>query len=81
MPLHHLFVLFAYLFFAMSPLFGLSLLLIGPVFLTLPFALFQIYLLRNISLGVKPNWTLLHATALAVFGLTAYFLTLTFWLR
>ena len=80
-PLHHLFVLFAYLLFVMSPLFGLSLSLIWSVFLTLPFALVQIFLLRNISLGSKPNWTLLHATALAVFGLAVYFLTLTFWLR
>lgn len=80
-PLHHLVVLFAYLLFAMSPLFGLSLSLIWSVFLTLPFAFFQIFLLRNISLGFKPNWTLLHATTLAVFGLTTYFLTLTFWLR
>ncbi len=80
-PLHHLFVLFAYLLFVMSPLFGLSLSLIWSVFLTLPFALFQIYLLRSISLGAKPNWTLLHATALAVFGLAVYFLSLTFWLR
>ncbi|MFN8425562.1 MAG: hypothetical protein U0X87_04800 [Anaerolineales bacterium] len=80
-PLHHLFVLFAYLLFVMSPLFGLSLSLIWSVFLTLPFALFQIYLLRSISLGSKPNWTLLHATALAVFGLAVYFLMLTFWLR
>lgn len=80
-PLHHLFILLAYFLFTMSPLFGISLSLIWSVFLTLPFALFQIYLLRNISLGAKPNWTLLHATALAVFGLTAYFLTLTFWLR
>jgi 1,4-dihydroxy-2-naphthoate octaprenyltransferase len=80
-PLHHLFVLLAYLLFAASPLFGLSLSLIWSLFLTLPFALFQIFLLRNISLGAKPNWTLLHAAALAVFGLTTYFLTLTFWLR
>lgn len=80
-PLHHLFVLLAYFLFTMSPLFGSSLSLIWPVFLTLPFALFQIFLLRNISLGAKPNWTLLHATALAVFGLATYFLTLTFWLR
>lgn len=80
-PLHHLFVLFAYLLFVMSPLFGLSLSLIWSVFLTLPFALFQIFLLRSISLGAKPNWILLHATALAVFGLATYFLTLTFWLR
>lgn len=80
-PLHHLFVLLAYFLFTMSPLFGISLSLIWSVFLTFPFALFQIFLLRNISLGAKPNWTLLHAAALAVFGLTTYFLTLTFWLR
>lgn len=80
-PLHHLFVLLAYFLFTMSPLFGLSLSLIWSVFLTLPFALVQIFLLRNISLGSKPNWTLLHATALAVFGLAVYFLMLTFWLR
>jgi len=80
-PLHHLFVLLAYLLFAASPTFGLSLSLIWPVFLTLPFAIFQIFQLRSISLGAPTNWTLLTATALAVFGLTTYFLTLTFWIR
>ena len=79
-PLHHLFVLLAYLFFAASPAFGLSLLLIWPAFLTLPFALFQIFQLRNLALGAPTNWTLLTVTALSVFGLTAYFLSLTFWL-
>jgi hypothetical protein len=43
--------------------------------------LFQIFLLRNLALGGPANWILLTATALAVFGLTTYFLTLTFWLR
>jgi 1,4-dihydroxy-2-naphthoate octaprenyltransferase len=80
-PLHHLFILLAYLFFLASPVFGLSLSLLWPAFLTLPFALFQIVQLRNISLGAPTNWTLLTATALSVFGLTAYFLSLTFWLR
>ena len=80
-PLHHIFVLFAYVLFAISPLLGLSLSLIWPAFLTLPFAIFQIVQLRNISLGGPANWTLLSATALAVLGLTVYFLTLTFWLR
>ena len=80
-PLHHLFVLLAYLFFLMSPLFDLSLSLLWPAFLTLPFALFQIFQLRNISLGAPPNWILLTVTALSVFGLTVYFLSLTFWLR
>jgi 1,4-dihydroxy-2-naphthoate octaprenyltransferase len=80
-PLHHIFVLFAYIFFAIAPMLGLSLSLIWPAFLTLPFALFQIFQLRSISLGARANWILLTATALSVFGLTAYFLTLTFWLR
>ena len=80
-PLHHIFVLFAYIFILTMPAFNLSLNLLWPAFLTLPFALLQINQLRNISLGAPTNWTLLNATALAVFGLTTYFLTLTFWLR
>ena len=80
-PLHHLFVLLAYLFFLTVPAFGLSLSLFWSAFLTLPFALFQIFQLRNLSLGAPVNWTLLTVTALSVFGLTAYFLSLTFWLR
>lgn len=80
-PLHHLFVLLAYLFFLSLPLLDLSLSLLWPAFLTLPFAIFQIYQLRNISLGAPPNWILLTVTALSVFGLTVYFLSLTFWLR
>jgi 1,4-dihydroxy-2-naphthoate octaprenyltransferase len=80
-PLHHLFVLFAYLFFLMMPAFGLPLSLFWPAFLTLPFALFQIYQLRSLALGAPVHWTLLTVTALSVFGLTAYFLGLTFWLR
>ena len=81
LPLHHVFILFAYIFFLAMPAFNLTLGVLASAFLTLPFALFQIYLLRNIALGAKPNWTLLHATGLSVFGLTTYFLTLTFWLR
>ena len=80
-PLHHIFVIFAYIFFAISPALGISLSLIWPAFLTLPVAIFQIFLVRGISLGAPANWKLLTATALAVFGLTTYFLTLTFWLR
>lgn len=80
-PLHNIFLLAAYLSFLLAPGFGLSLSLLWPAFLTLPFALFQVYQLRNLALGARTNWTLLTATALAVFGLTTYFLSLTFWLR
>jgi 1,4-dihydroxy-2-naphthoate octaprenyltransferase len=80
-PLHHIFVLFAYIFFLAMPAFNLTINLLAPAFLTFPFALYQILQLRNIALGVKPNWILLNVTALAVFGLTTYFLALTFWIR
>jgi 1,4-dihydroxy-2-naphthoate octaprenyltransferase len=80
-PLHNLFILLAYLFFLALPIFGLSLSLLWPAFLTLPFALFQIYQLRNISLGAPTNWRLLTVTALSVFGLTVYIVSLRFWLQ
>ena len=80
-PLHHGLVIAAYALFAFTPLLGFSLNLIWPAFLTIPFAILQIYWLRNIALGAKPIWSLLSANSIAVLGLTAYFLTLTFWLR
>jgi 1,4-dihydroxy-2-naphthoate octaprenyltransferase len=78
-PFHHSLIVLAYLIFAIAPALGYFIL--WPAFLTLPFAILQIILLRHISLGGKPNWILLNVTALAVFGLTTYFLTLTFWIR
>jgi 1,4-dihydroxy-2-naphthoate octaprenyltransferase len=80
-PLHHGLLLGAYALLAGSLLFGLAWGLIWPAFLTFPFALLQIFWLRNISNGAKPIWTLLTVNALAVFGLTAYLLTFAFWLR
>ncbi len=80
-PLHHGLVILAYILFGAAPLLGYSLALLWPAFLTLPFGILQIYFLRNISLGARPLWTLLTANAFALFGLTAYFLTLGFWLR
>lgn len=79
--LHHGLVLGAYLLLGSATLFGLAWGLIWPSLLTLPFALLQIYWLRNISNGAKPIWNLLTVNALAVFGLTAYLLTFAFWLR
>ncbi len=78
-PFHHGLIAFAYVLFAVALLLRFSIL--WTAFLTLPFALLQVVHLRSISLGAKPNWTLLTSTALAVFGLTTYFIALTFWLR
>ena len=79
--LHHVLVAAAYVLLASSALLGFSFKLFSPAFLTLPFAILQVFLLRSIALGAKPMWNLLSANAVAIFGLTAYFLTLSFWLR
>lgn len=78
-PFHHLLLIAAYLIFVLAPMSGYP--LIWQAFLTVPFAIFQIFQMREISLGGTPNWKLLRVTAIAVFGLTAYFLALTFWMR
>jgi 1,4-dihydroxy-2-naphthoate octaprenyltransferase len=80
-PFHHSLIVAAYILFLASSIINFSFSLLWPAFLTLPFAIFQIVLLRAIALGNRPNWRLLTVTSLAVFGLTTYFLTLTFWLR
>ena len=80
-PLHHGLILGAYLLLGSALFFGLAWGLIWPALLTLPFAILQIFWVRNIGLGAKPIWNLLTVNALAVFGLTAYLLTFAFWLR
>jgi 1,4-dihydroxy-2-naphthoate octaprenyltransferase len=80
-PLHHFLLLAAYLLLASAYFFGIAWGLLWQAFLTLPFALFQIWQLRNISLGGHPVWRLLIVNSLAVFGLTTYLLTFAFWLR
>ena len=80
-PFHRNLIILAYMILAFAPFLGYSFNLIWPAFLTLPFAIFQIVQLSAIADGNPPNWRLLTSTALSVFGLTTYFLTLTFWLR
>jgi 1,4-dihydroxy-2-naphthoate octaprenyltransferase len=78
---HHGLLIAGYLLLALPVLMGFSFRLFFPAFLTVPFAMLQAYLLQSLARGAKPIWNLLSANAVAVFGLTAYFLTLSFWLR
>jgi 1,4-dihydroxy-2-naphthoate octaprenyltransferase len=80
-PIHHLLVLSSFLFFAATPLLGFPWGLVWPVFLVLPFTVIQIFWLQRIAGGGRVLWRFLVPLASAVFGLTIYFLTLTFWIR
>jgi 1,4-dihydroxy-2-naphthoate octaprenyltransferase len=80
-PLHHGLIIAGYVLFACAPLLGFSYSLLWPAFLTLPFAVLQIIWLRNVALGARPIWSMLMANAVSIFGLTAYFVMIAFWLR
>jgi 1,4-dihydroxy-2-naphthoate octaprenyltransferase len=77
--IHHLLLAGAYLILAAAPLSGFALERFLPAFLTIPFAVLQVYLLQQIAGGAKPMWRLMRANAVALFALTAYLLTLSFW--
>ncbi len=80
-PLHHGLIIAGYALLAVTPLLGFSFALLWPAFLTLPFAVLQIVWLRNVAMGARPIWSMLSANAISIFGLTAYFLMIAFWLR
>lgn len=80
-PFHNLLLFVAYIFFAAAPFFGIPIALVWSPILTIPLAIYEIVMLRNITIGLKPNWTIITINATALVGLNIYFLMLTFWLR
>ncbi len=80
-PIHHLLILASFLFFAISPFLGFPWGLVWPVFLALPFGAVQIFWLQRIALGGRTMWKFLTGLSIATFGLTAYLLGFTFWIR
>lgn len=80
-PIHHIMVLLAFLIFAAAPFLGYPWSLIWPAFLGLPFALVQIIWLQQIANGGRTMWAFITPLAAATFGLTAYLLAFTFWIR
>lgn len=80
-PLHHGLIILTFLLLAVASLLGISFSLLWPAFLAVPFAVFQIIMLRNIALGAPPLWKPLTINAAALFALTAYLLTFSFFLR
>ncbi len=79
MHVHNILILMTYLLFVLAALMDLPWSLTWPALLSLPIALYQIYLVMQIARGGKPRWKLLTFTALATLGLTVYLLNLALW--
>jgi len=79
--LNNLLILGAFLMLGVAAILGVPSGIVLPSFLILPFGLFQIWQLRNIAAGGKPNWTMLGLTGVVLFSGVAYMLTFAFWVR
>lgn len=79
MGVHNLLVLGAFLVLGLAYLFGMPSFAALPAFLPLPLALLQIWQIRRIASGSKPNWTAVTLNALVLFASTAYLLAFSFW--
>jgi len=79
--LNNLLILGAYLTLGLAAVFGLPFYIALPSLLTLPLGLLQIWQMRRIAEGARPNWTALTLTGIALFSVVAYLLTFAFWTR
>ena len=81
MLLHNGMIVVAFLLMALAFTFGLPLLIGLPAFLSLPLGVLEIWQMRRIADGARPNWPSLKLTAIALFGATAYLTAFTYWTR
>ena len=81
MILHNILILSAFLLLGLGATFGLPLAIVLPALIPLPLGLLQIWQMRRIDAGAKPNWTTMGFTAVVLFASVAYLLAFTFWTR
>jgi len=81
MVVHNILVLTAFLLLGLAATFRLPLPIVLPALIPLPLGLLQIWQMRRISAGGKPNWTTMAFTAVVLFGSVTYLLAFTYWTR
>jgi len=81
MGLHNILILSAYLLILVAGLFGMPRFAVISGLLSLPLGVFQVWQMRGIANGTKPYWNMLTLLAMALFGITAYLLTFSFWIN
>lgn len=81
MTFHNIFVLSAYAVLGLATTFGLPSSIALPAFFPLALGLLQIWYLRRIAAGIKPNWRALTLSAAILFASTSYLLAFSFWTR
>jgi 1,4-dihydroxy-2-naphthoate octaprenyltransferase len=78
--LHSTLIILAYLLIGFAYIQGLPWRIVWPLLLTIVLAVLQVFLMNRIISGEKPVWILLNISAAALFLLTAYLITYSFWM-
>ena len=81
MYFHNLLILASFLVIGAAMIFGLPSAVALPAFFVFPLGLFQIWYMTRIARGSKPIWRALNLVAILTFGLTAYLIAFSFWIR
>jgi 1,4-dihydroxy-2-naphthoate octaprenyltransferase len=81
MVLHNILILTAFFLLGLAAVFGLPIAIILPALIPLFLGVLQVWQMRRIAAGAKPNWTTIGYTAVVLFGSVAYLLAFTFWTR
>ena len=81
MVMNNLLILTAFLILGLAAILSVPAGIVLPSFLLLPFGLLQIWQMRVIAAGGKPNWTLMGLTGIILFAGVAYMLAFAFWVR
>ncbi len=81
MVLHNSLVALAYVTLAGLIFIGFPKMIALSAFLSLPLGLLQIWQLRSIAMGGKPNWNALGLNAISTVGVMVYMLAYLFWTR
>lgn len=79
MLLHNILILSAFLLLLIAASYGFPWFVVLPSLIPFPLGLFQIWQIRRITGGMKPNWTAVTSVAVALFGSIAYLITFAFW--
>ena len=79
--IHNYLLAVVFMLLAAAPFFGIPLGICWPPLLTFPLAVYQVIMLRNISIGMAPNWSVLKVNGSALIGLAIYLLAYAFWMQ
>jgi 1,4-dihydroxy-2-naphthoate octaprenyltransferase len=80
-PIHNILLIGSYVFLASGVIFHFPIGIVWPALLTFPLGCLQGLWLIRIKNGGKPVWPFFNTLITSVYGLTVYFLVLTFWIK